>query len=104
MNSLITASQLNQNARANCGKYFTKLKKLVEQDVGFICCDRDGNVENLTSSQNVLNTPGSQQKMIWNKRIIEKKYDQIKQRKSKKLSINDVSSSKAAQQVSLLDF
>jgi len=42
MNSLITASQSNMNARAHCEKYFTELKKLIEFDVGSIHCEEDG--------------------------------------------------------------
>jgi len=41
MNSLIIASQLNKNARANYKKYFNELKTLVEVDVGSICYDGD---------------------------------------------------------------
>ncbi|KAJ8424456.1 hypothetical protein Cgig2_016223 [Carnegiea gigantea] len=82
MNSLIAASQMNINARAHCEKYFTELKKLIEFD-------------------NVLNPPGSCQKGVRNKRfrsIVEKKCDQVKQRKSNKLSMNDVASSTATPQ------
>ena len=55
MNSLITTSQLNMNARANYDKYFDKLKEFTEVDVGSIYYDQDWHVKNLSSSQNVLN-------------------------------------------------
>ena len=51
---------------------------------------------------NVLNLPGSRQKGVRNKRfksIVERKCDEVKQRKSKKLSKNDVGSSIAPSQV-----
>ncbi|KAJ8438092.1 hypothetical protein Cgig2_019940 [Carnegiea gigantea] len=70
MNSLITASQMNMNERARYEKG-----------------------KNLNSSQNVLNPPGSCQKGVRNKRfksIFKKKGDQVKRRKTKKLSTNDI--------------
>ncbi|KAJ8428960.1 hypothetical protein Cgig2_003291 [Carnegiea gigantea] len=92
MNSIITTSQVNKNARAHCEKYFMELKELVEFDVGSIHCDKDGQEKVLNSLPNVINPPGSRQKGIRNKRfnnIVEKKCNQIKLRKSKKLSKTD---------------
>ena len=102
MNSLIRTSQLNKNVRANCEKYFNALKELVELDMRFICCDEDEHVKNGNSSKDVLNPPRSRQKGLQNKRfktIVKKKGEEIKQRKSKKFSINDVSSSKVTHHV-----
>ena len=62
MNSLITASQLNKNARMNYEKYFNELKELVEVDVGSICWDENEYVENEKSSKDVLNPTESRQK------------------------------------------
>ncbi|KAJ8435688.1 hypothetical protein Cgig2_027278 [Carnegiea gigantea] len=59
MNSLITASQSNMNARDHCEKYFTELKKLIEFDVGSIYFEEDGQEKNLNLPQNVLNPPSS---------------------------------------------
>ena len=59
MNSLITASQLNKNTRANCEKNFNELKQLVELDVRSIYCDVDEHVENVNSSKDVFNHLGS---------------------------------------------
>ncbi|KAJ8436534.1 LOW QUALITY PROTEIN: hypothetical protein Cgig2_026649 [Carnegiea gigantea] len=101
MNSIIIASQMNKKARAHCEKYFMKLKKPIEFEVGSIHCDEDGQGKVLNSLPNALNPPGSRQKGITNKRfksIIEKKCDQVKRRKSKKLSKTDVGSSTAPPQ------
>ena len=79
-----------------------ELKELVEFDVGSINCGEDGNVKVLNSLLNVLNPPGSRQKGVRNKRfksIVERKCDEVKRRKSKKLSKNDVGSSTAPSQV-----
>ncbi|KAJ8432079.1 hypothetical protein Cgig2_024689 [Carnegiea gigantea] len=79
-------------------------KELVEFDVGSIHCDEDGNVKVLNSLSNVLNPPGSHQKGVRNKRfksIVERKCDQVKWKKSKKLSKNDVGSSTAPSQITL---
>ncbi|KAJ8433031.1 hypothetical protein Cgig2_015458 [Carnegiea gigantea] len=81
MNSLITASQSNMNARAHCEKYFMGLKKLIEFDVGSKHCEEEGQEKNLNLPQNVLNAPGSRQKGVRNKSfksIVEKKCDQVK--------------------------
>jgi len=104
MNSLITASQMNMNARAHCEKYFMELKELVEFDVGSIHCEENGHGKTLNLAQNVLNPPGSRQKGVRNKRlksIVEKKCDQAKRRKSKKLLMNDVASVAGTPQVYL---
>ncbi|KAJ8424952.1 hypothetical protein Cgig2_018759 [Carnegiea gigantea] len=69
MNSIITANQINKNARAHCEKCFLELKELVEFDVGSIHCDEDGNVKVLNSLPNVLNPPGSRQKGVRNKKF-----------------------------------
>ncbi|KAJ8432249.1 LOW QUALITY PROTEIN: hypothetical protein Cgig2_013902 [Carnegiea gigantea] len=101
MNSIITVSQMNKNARAHCKKAFLERKELVEFDVGSINCDKHGNVKVLSSLPNVLNPPGSRQKGVRNKRfksIVERKCDEVKRRKSKKLSKNDVGSSTAPSQ------
>ncbi|KAJ8427522.1 hypothetical protein Cgig2_008882 [Carnegiea gigantea] len=73
-------------------------KELVEFDVGSINCDEDGNVKVLNSLPNVLNPHGSRQRGFRNKRfksVVKRKCDQVKRRKSKKLSKNDVGSSTA---------
>ena len=62
INSLIIASQLNKNTRANCEKYFNELKDLVKVNVRSICCDRDEHVGNEKSSKDVLNPSESRQK------------------------------------------
>ena len=82
MNSLITASQLSQNVRANWQKYFTKLKELIKLDVGSIYCDGKGML----------------------KFDFFTKYVESSWILRKKLSIDDVVSSKPIQHVSLLDF
>ncbi|KAJ8435945.1 hypothetical protein Cgig2_023321 [Carnegiea gigantea] len=107
MNSLITASQLNFNARAHCEKYFTELKKLIKFDVGSIHCEQDGQEKNLDLPQNVLNPPCSRQKGVRNKRfkiIVEKKCDQVKRKKSKKMAMNDVDCSTSTPQVFFIWF
>ncbi|KAJ8451299.1 hypothetical protein Cgig2_014071 [Carnegiea gigantea] len=101
INSIIIASQMNKAARAHCEKAFLELKKLVEFDIGSINCDGDRNAKVLNSSPNVLNPPGSRQKGVRNKRfksIVEWKCDEVKRRKSKKLSKTDVGSSTAPSQ------
>ena len=45
MNSIITAIQMNKNARAHCEKYLMELKELVEFDVDSIHCNEDGERE-----------------------------------------------------------
>ncbi|KAJ8441112.1 hypothetical protein Cgig2_006941 [Carnegiea gigantea] len=80
MNSIITGSQMNKNARAHCEKYFIELKELIEFIVGSIYCDEDGQRKDLNSLPNVLNPPGSRQKRGKNKifkSIVEKKCEQI---------------------------
>ena len=57
MNSIITISQRNKNARAYCEKYFMEFKELVEFDVGSIHCDEDGQEKVLNSLLNVINPP-----------------------------------------------
>ncbi|KAJ8422903.1 hypothetical protein Cgig2_026424 [Carnegiea gigantea] len=106
MNLIITASQMNKNARAHCEKSFLELKELVEFDVGSIHCDEHGNVKVWNSLPNVLNPPGSRQKGVRNKRFesIERKCDQVKRRKSKKLSKNDVGSSTSPSKITLPTF
>ncbi|KAJ8433025.1 hypothetical protein Cgig2_015452 [Carnegiea gigantea] len=42
MNSIITASQMNKNARAHCEQYCMELKKAIEFDVDSIHIDEDG--------------------------------------------------------------
>ncbi|KAJ8437274.1 hypothetical protein Cgig2_010099 [Carnegiea gigantea] len=94
MNSIITSSQMNKNARAYYEKYYMELKEVIEFDVR-----KDSN-----SLPNVLNPSGSHQKGVRNKifkSIVEKKCDQVKQRKSKKLSKTDVGLSSAPPQVIL---
>ncbi|KAJ8451408.1 hypothetical protein Cgig2_017799 [Carnegiea gigantea] len=76
-------------------------EELVEFDVGSINCDEDENVKVLNSLLDVLNPPGSRQKGVRNKRlksIVERKCDEVKRRKLKKLSKNDVGSSTAPSQ------
>ena len=69
MNSIITTSQMNKNARAHCEKCFLERKELVEFDVGSIHCDEDGHEKVLNSSPNVVTPPGSHQKGVRNKRF-----------------------------------
>jgi len=93
MNSLVTVSQLNKNARANCEKCFNELKELVEVDVGSICSNGDEYDKKGKSSKDVLNYPGYWQKGVWNKRIksiVEKKCDKVKCNKWKKLYMSYV--------------
>ena len=106
INSIITASQMNKAARAHYEKAFLDLKQLVEFDIGSIHCDGDGNAKVSDSSPNVLNPPGSRQKGVRNKRfksIVERKCDEVKRRKSKNLSKNNVGSSTAPSQVNFLN-
>ncbi|KAJ8453109.1 hypothetical protein Cgig2_014872 [Carnegiea gigantea] len=107
MTSIITSSQMNKNARAHCEKYFMELKEVIEFDVSSIHFDEDGQGKDLNSLPKVLNPPGSHQKGVRNKRfksIVEKKCDQVKWRKPKKLSKTDVGSSTAPPQISLPTF
>ncbi|KAJ8420930.1 hypothetical protein Cgig2_017126 [Carnegiea gigantea] len=108
MNSIITASQMNKNARAHCEQYCMELKKVIEFDVGSIHIDEDGQGKDSNSLPNVLNPPRSHQKGVRNKRLksmVEKKCDQLKRRKSKKLLKTDVGSSSAqSQHISLPTF
>ncbi|KAJ8429928.1 hypothetical protein Cgig2_017978 [Carnegiea gigantea] len=83
MNSIITASQMNKNARAPCEKYLMEFKELIKFDVGSIHCDEDGHGKYLNSLLN-----------------LKKKCDQVKQRKTKKLSKTNVGSSTAPPQLS----
>ena len=81
--------------RANWETCFNELKKLVKVDVRSICCDEDANDEKGKSSKDVLNPPGSRQKGIRNKRfksIVQKKGDEVKRKKLKKLYVNEVCS------------
>ncbi|KAJ8429926.1 hypothetical protein Cgig2_017976 [Carnegiea gigantea] len=84
MNSIIIASQTNMNARAHCEKYFMELKELIEFNI------EKG--KDLNSLPNVLNPPISLQKGVRNifNSVIEKKCDQVKWRKAKKLSKPDI--------------
>ncbi|KAJ8429965.1 hypothetical protein Cgig2_032090 [Carnegiea gigantea] len=105
INSLITASQTNMNARVHCEKYFMELKKLIKFDVSSTHYEEDGHGKNINSSQNVLNPHGSHQKGVRNKTfksIIENKCNQVKRRKTKKLSMNDVASSTSTLQIVFL--
>ena len=98
---------MNKNIRAHCEKLFMKLKELIEFDVGSIHYDEDGQGKDLNSLLNMLNPPGSRQKGVRNKRfksIFEKKCDQVKRRKTKKLAMNDVPSSTSTPQVFFLWF
>ena len=104
MNSITTASQMNKNARAHCEQYCMELKKVIEFDVRAIHIDEDGHGKDSNSLPNVLNPPRSRQKGVRNKRLkstVEKKCDQLKRRKSKKLLKTDVGSSSAQPQVML---
>ena len=106
MNSLITASLLNKNARANCEKCFNELKELVEVDVRSICYDGDEYDKKKNSSKDVLNPPGSRQKGIQSKRfksIVEKQDDEVKHKKLKKLSVNEVYFLKIAYELCFLN-
>ena len=71
MNSIITASQMNKNARAHCEQYCMELKKVIEFDVGSIHIDEDGHGhgKDWNSFLNVLNPPGSRQKGVRNTRL-----------------------------------
>ncbi|KAJ8425197.1 hypothetical protein Cgig2_004319 [Carnegiea gigantea] len=101
MNSIITASQMNKNARAHCEKCFLELKELGEFDVSSIHCNEHGHEKVLNSLPNVLNPLGSRQKAlgIRDLRVLLKI-----NRKSKKLSKNAVSSSTAPSQITLSMF
>ncbi|KAJ8447883.1 hypothetical protein Cgig2_012018 [Carnegiea gigantea] len=93
INSIITVSQMNKNVRTHCEKYFMELKELIEFNVGSIHWDEDEQAKVLNSLPNVLNPPCSRQKGVRNKRfksVVEKKCDQVKWKKSKKLSKNDI--------------
>ncbi|KAJ8442023.1 hypothetical protein Cgig2_007861 [Carnegiea gigantea] len=101
MNSIIIASQMNKNATAHCEKYCMELKEVIEFDVGSIHIAEDGQEKDSNSLPNVLNPPGSRQKDVRNKRFkstVEKKCDQVKQKKSKKLLKTDVGLSSAPPQ------
>ncbi|KAJ8443817.1 hypothetical protein Cgig2_017298 [Carnegiea gigantea] len=105
INSIITASQMNKNARAHCEQYCMELKKVTEFDVGSIHIDEDGQGKDSNLLPNVLNPPGFHQKGVRNKRLkstVEKKCDQLKWRKSKKLLKTDVGLSSAQSQILLL--
>ncbi|KAJ8439439.1 hypothetical protein Cgig2_021553 [Carnegiea gigantea] len=96
MNSIIIASQRNKNARAHCERYCMELKKVIEFHVGSININEDGQGKDSNSLPNVPNPPESRQKGVRNKRFkstVEKKCDQLKRRKSKKLLKTDVGSS-----------
>ena len=81
---------------------FLEIRELVEFDLGSIYCNEDGHEKVLNSLSNVLNPLGSRQIGVRNnkfKSTIENKCDQVKWRKSKKLSKNDVGTSTASSQV-----
>jgi len=107
MNLVIAANQHNKNVRANSEKYFSELKELVELDVGSICWEGDDNAGKENCLKGVLNPPRSRQKGVWNKRfksIVEKKSNEIKRRKSKKLPRNDVCLPKGSHEVWVFSF
>ncbi|KAJ8438344.1 hypothetical protein Cgig2_013392 [Carnegiea gigantea] len=68
MNTLITVSEMNTQARADCEEYFNKLKELVEQEAGSIYVEENVASKQMDSSRKILNPVGSKPKAERNKR------------------------------------
>ena len=68
VNTLITTSQMNTQARAHCEEYFNKLKELVEQEVGSIDVEENVVSKQVDSSRKILNPVGSKPKGERNKK------------------------------------
>ena len=62
MNTLITASQMNTQARVLCEEYFNKLKELVEQEVGSIYVEENVASKQVDSYGKILNPVSSKPK------------------------------------------
>ena len=93
MNALLTASQMNKEARLLCEEYFSKLQELIEVEVGSVYVEGDVQQDGSSSAKIVLNPPGSREKGQRNKRLkstCEKKCNQAKARKKKKLSTHSI--------------
>ncbi|KAJ8438669.1 hypothetical protein Cgig2_031634 [Carnegiea gigantea] len=92
LNALVTASQMNREARILCEDYFSKLKELIEVEVWSVYAEDDIHQNGSSSAMSVLNPPGSWEKGQQNKRLkstSEKKCNQAKARK-KKLSTHNL--------------
>ncbi|KAJ8430390.1 hypothetical protein Cgig2_032129 [Carnegiea gigantea] len=95
MNALLTASQMNREVRLLCEEYFSKLKELIEVEVGLVHVEGDAQQDGPSSAKRILNPPRSQEKGQQNKRLkstSEKKCNQAKARKKKKLSAHSITS------------
>ena len=91
MNALVITSQLNGEARLLCEEYFSKLKELIEVQVGSVYIEGDVEQDGASSAKSVLNPPGCREKGQRNKRLkstIEKKCNQAKERKKKMMAHN----------------
>ncbi|KAJ8452000.1 hypothetical protein Cgig2_016581 [Carnegiea gigantea] len=105
MNTLITASQMNTQARVHYEEYFNKLKELVEQEVGSIYVEENVASKQMDSSRKILNPVGSKPKGERNKRkksIVEKKCKQAKSKKRDLKSSNGTSTSGPVSQARLI--
>ena len=93
LNALVIASQMNREARILCEDYFSKLMELIEVEVGSVYVEDDIHQNGSSSAKSVLNPPGSREKGQRNKRwksTSEKKCNQAKARKKKKLSTHNL--------------
>ncbi|KAJ8430473.1 hypothetical protein Cgig2_003055 [Carnegiea gigantea] len=62
MNALLTASQMNREARLFCEEYFRKLKELVIAELWSVYVEDNVQQDCLSSATSVLNPPRSQEK------------------------------------------
>ena len=90
VNALLATSQVNREVRLLCEEYFSKLKELIEVQVGSVYIEGDVEQDDVSSAKSVLNPPRCREKGQWNKRLkstIEKKCNQAKVRKKKMMPI-----------------
>jgi len=59
MNALLAASQMNREARLLYEEYFSKLKDLIEAEVGSVFVEGDVQQDGMSSAKSVLNPPRS---------------------------------------------
>ncbi|KAJ8439021.1 hypothetical protein Cgig2_028467 [Carnegiea gigantea] len=83
---------MNREARLFCEEYFSKLNEVIEVEVGSVYMEGDVQQDGSSSTKSVLNPPGSREKNQRNKRLkstSEKKCNQAKARKKKKMSAHN---------------
>ncbi|KAJ8439022.1 hypothetical protein Cgig2_028468 [Carnegiea gigantea] len=84
---------MNREARLFCEEYFSKLNEVIEVKVGSVYMEGDVQQDGSSSTKSVLNPPGSREKNQRNKRLkstSEKKCNQAKARKKKKMSAHNL--------------